>query len=501
MKFKPPQTGVCIVEGLPGSGKSFEAVVRLTRRIQSSRRPHFTNLPLRHRTLKEYLKLQGGERALQYVQPLTEEHFKSFIRRFAAFAELLEAQRAEEAHVSIEAVQREFVEELGPNIWRHERGGEKPNWIPFGSVILIDELHKWFPQERQKQNAELDEALRGFVTMHRHGLYLIELLTQNPMQIDIVFRRNCIEYVHCIDKRKLPFLFGIPLPIPAFFYQLYPAELLEQANGPFKPKPLRSWIRVPALNGGLIWRLYDSFSHVGGARRLNKAMEQTRQQIEGEHYVAGFDQKVDTMLRRRRWMVFGLVKWALIFGVCFLAYLQGSRSPNSAVAADSATESDVEAPELPRPNIGEAVRQRVAERHSAAVRQTAIARTQDVPRGRLAVIGRDYVVIDAKLLRVGEGHADLRLADIDVRERVTFWTDDDGGGALWFLGGEPVRLPREETAEGDADVDGADGEAGPATQPAPRPDRAAPAGGDQGGSARPEPAGGATTRPDGDFDD
>ena len=75
-------TGIELVTGIPGSGKSFHMVERLVDWVLKEQRPVYTNLPLCWRVLRKYLKIKGGEHCAGLIHELTEERFNTFIHGF-----------------------------------------------------------------------------------------------------------------------------------------------------------------------------------------------------------------------------------------------------------------------------------------------------------------------------------------------------------------------------------------------------------------------------------
>ncbi|MAX23861.1 MAG: hypothetical protein CMJ19_05085, partial [Phycisphaeraceae bacterium] len=270
------QTGIEIWDGLPGSGKSYSCVEELIKIIIQQRRPVYTNLPLKMKVLRKLLVIRSLNQATaNYIQPLDLAHFTRFIKRNEIWSKFSEPLRAEGYGYGF--IDRKFNEMEGqPTIT-----GPDADWIPAGSVLILDEFHRWADQRTQRTE---DPAFMLYATMHRHHMHRVIIATQDKMQVSITWRRNSDELVHHTDKRKLPFIFGIPLPIPAFAREYWPKEYMEEST--IGKKPTRVEVFVPWFSGGLIWRLYDSFTHMGGARRLQRALAKTREMVEGDQYQA-----------------------------------------------------------------------------------------------------------------------------------------------------------------------------------------------------------------------
>ena len=466
---KLPETGVRIWEGKPGSGKSYGVMAYVLRSVLGRRRPVYTNLPIRLRPLRAYLRAKRGSMALEYVQPLGEEHFRAFLSRFAQLAAHCEeaVSRGEER----QQAELAWIEENGPHVpracdrdlWRRivgrdgidragadslfdallPAGGERlrPNWIPYGSVIVIDELHKWFDQRDQR--GEIKELL-DTLTMHRHGLYQVEVLTQNAMQVSQSIRRQTTQLVRAIDLRELPVFFGINVPIPMFRYQAYTVTCDADLNDRDRRDPARVWMEVPWLSGGLMWRLYDSFTHVGSLRGLKKRIERTREDHEGDHYDPKREEKVGKALQARRWLVGKIVKTSLVVGLAFLAYRSGRQVADkkleklqaygeksekqsatvsdlekrldamkealaSAAAEGLARKSDDAAAANADPSAGRAARAEL-DRQGAALQALA-----DEPARRVGGIGDGWVMVDGGMYGPGDSLGVWFVSAVDAR--------------------------------------------------------------------------------------
>lgn len=271
------KTGIEIWDGLPGSGKSYSCVDELIRIIIQERRPVYTNLPLRLRVLRKLLVLRSLNPATaNYIQYLDLDHFTRFIKRNEVWAKFSEPLKAEGYGYGF--IDRKFNEMAG----KATISGPDADWIPAGSVLILDEFHRWADQRTQRIE---DPAFMLYATMHRHHMHRIIIATQGAMQVSITWRRNSEELVHHTDKRKLPFLFGIPLPIPAFAREFWPKEYIDQNRA--GQKPTRVEVFIPSFSGGLIWRLYDSFTHMSGSTLpfTNVATNRNNRETNGRTFI------------------------------------------------------------------------------------------------------------------------------------------------------------------------------------------------------------------------
>ena len=490
---RPLEAGIRIWEGGTGSGKSYGVTENIISLVRGARRPIVTNVPLKFRSIRKYLGRVGGETAVGYVSPLSEQHFKAFIARFAGLVRHCEKRETE--GVTRRHAEREYLGEHGPHVsrpysrdeWvlhrsragvddhdaldefgvlpRDGSGKLRPNWIDYGSVIVIDEVHKWFDQRTQ---ADEDKRLLDFLSMHRHGLYLVEVMTQDAMQVSLSFRRLTQYYIRCTNMAQLPFLFGFRFPLPAFRYWMIPAAALENQSQRTSVKPMRSWMRFPWLTTGLIWRLYASHTHCGTARQLRRVVESSRANVEGARYDPNYTKKRKAMLKKRRSIAFGVVKYAAIAAAIVLAWRLGG-SPASADAdavvspaapAPAATPPTASVPApvptaapataSPRPDAdaagllpslpGPAERDSLLSRFGlgrdgvpgSGLRSSAASRSVS-----LAAIGKDYVVVGGRIVGIGETYDGSKLVACDVRRSISLWSDPGPEEELrpWYLGG------------------------------------------------------------------
>lgn len=419
----PLQTGIEFVKGLPGGGKSYYAVSRLLRVILWQRRPIYTNLPIKYRVLRRYLIRKGGRKLARYINPVTKEHLDAFFHRAA----LLGKWRDEGG------TEADFIAQHGP----HVISGKSANWIPYGAVIIIDEAHRWYPQRDQKTESK---AIMDYLTMHRHFLHWWWFLTQHPMNVSLTFRRLADTYIECTDKSRLPFLFGLKLPIKAFCYEEYPGCLVDDGRPQGVVKPIRVWTEIPALSRGLVWRLYSSHVHAGSYRRLANALEESRRAVEGEEYEPPKAEKQrDGIIKRIKSKLARFARWAVILGGVYLVFLlvvnlggksgapeEPERSDNGPVAVSTITKPVEDKPK-PEPK----------EPESTPV---------------LEGVGKGFVVIDGQVIRLGEFWKGLMLGATENEQGIAVFAGRSGVGLVWYVGGTPqLRVPSISESRGAAD--------------------------------------------------
>lgn len=463
--YKPPETGIVILEGLPGSGKSYTATKWSIDTIKNDRRIVYSNLPLKIRVIRALLRKTGGEHLTRYVVELTKEHFYRSVARFADLTAYIESNKrtmskrqAESEwftthgpHVPYPMNQAEWVDyraldhvdaDLARSEWVALAGSDEcgigddgrllANWMEFGSAIVIDEMHKWADQRKQKEE---DPRLLDFLTMHRHGLYFVLLLTQNAMQISIGFRRNCVKFWRCLDMRNMAVIGPIKLPLPLFRYEEIAAAALGDASERTNVKPERTWTEIPFLNGGLYWRLYSSFTHAGSLRQLRQTIERSRQVAEGSKYDPSRTRRKAQMIsNRQRWAL--RLGWMVIAaGACFVSYT-AAKSEGAGQAAAPTVHASVQ----PTPAGGN--------RASGSPPANASTPRLELPRlpaggsehavpapPLLAAVGPGFGVVGQTVVRPGQGIQDAIVQSVDL-ERGCVVLAARGVSVDWFVGSE-----------------------------------------------------------------
>lgn len=313
-------TGVELVTGIPGAGKSFFLVERLLDWILIDKRPVYTNLPLRHRVLKEYLKNSAGPEHAGLIYDLKEENFQRFIEGFGSRQKFIE-----------DALTKGTSRTHAIKKWEKSNTGFENWWIPAGSVIIIDEAHHWYPNPalsnvRKKEPPEL----MTFLTMHRHGQYLINFATQAERQISTTIKSLCSTRFIVQRFDREPLALGISLEFlgfPILRYEKYQGE-----SDPEKSKPLETFTRFPLLPWHQkIFRFYESFTHAGGKYEADNSVKEKRK-------IAGIKEKSKVpkknyTKRITKWFTSKTIKIIILIVICNFFYKCGK---GEAVAVDPA---------------------------------------------------------------------------------------------------------------------------------------------------------------------
>lgn len=421
--WKPPDCQLRFVEGLPGAGKSFMLVRKTLKVIEGERRPVYTNLPIRFRVMRTYLRNRGGEPMANLIVELTETHWKEFLKRNESkqrFREEYKTECKNNAKPYRETTfERVWIETHGPDVTRPGTG-QQPNWIDPYSVIIIDEVQHWHTVDANVKRTEGPE-LRAYLTMMRHHLHDVYIASQSSANVPKTIRDLVRQFwkVEALQERKIAW--GIRfkhLGLRAIGYRAYSAEQMEtmkrdRSGGEFGSQPLEGEVVFPTLpHYQYIFRLYRSFTHVESPRRM---MEQLRK-IHDEAGLTHMQEQLDsyekkeqtTMIRK----AMGFTFKAAILG----AMLTAGVMIGTAVTQNNETETGAEV---------------VAD----APGQLDI--TQPVQwwpeEGKLSAVNMKGVVTNEGSVEIGRRFGLGLLRSVDVHGRRAMFTDADSIW-VWNLG-------------------------------------------------------------------
>lgn len=282
MGFQALSHGVEIIEGLPGSGKSFFGVELALQHVQAGR-PVYTNLPLRMKVFRQYLRNRGGPRLANLIRPLTKEHFERFCERCKRRQDVTDSIRHRRLcgeQIGNRAVVRLVDEAIGEPVYADEyANGEvsvAANDIPAGAVIIIDEVQHWFPMRNQMAESPF---LLSYLSMHRHYWHRLYFLTQDRSRISITIRLYAQKFWHVrnlADDRVAWALTWGTFGLQGFRYACYTPdqeELISRGTA----KPCLHYARFPWMKQhSWKFRLYRSYTHAGSAASLRKSLEVAR---------------------------------------------------------------------------------------------------------------------------------------------------------------------------------------------------------------------------------
>lgn len=309
--------GLEIIEGLMGSGKSYFAVRRVCKVIEEQRRPVYTNLPLRWRVVRQYLRNRGGEELAQLIHRLDEKHWRRFLERQHTYARFLERMRTfkpgelskehleqiynatGEPPFKIFAQQKIYTRQF--EAWfNHMQGepqyeGPHADHIPPTALIVIDEVQHWHGMNTQMTDPNRDD-LQAYLTMCRHHLHWIWVITQDSTRIAKLFRLLYKYNWRVWDRGEDRLAWGIRLKHLGFKgmgYQRYTPDQLEGTN-PENRAASEQFTILPGLKRNRVFfRLYDSFTNVADKRTLQRAQRRAR-------VLAGLDESGRTDNERKQ---------------------------------------------------------------------------------------------------------------------------------------------------------------------------------------------------------
>ena len=194
-------TGVELVTGIPGSGKSFFLVERLIKWITLHKRPVYTNLPLIHRVLRQYLRIKGGELCANLVFELTEQRLNTFLDGFSS----------RQVYIS-DALTSGTSRSKAIADWERANPNFLDWWIPAGSILAVDEAHHWYPNPALSNVRKPEPpSLMTFLTMHRHGQYLVVFATQAERQLSTTVKSLCSTRFQVRRWDREPLMGGLSL--------------------------------------------------------------------------------------------------------------------------------------------------------------------------------------------------------------------------------------------------------------------------------------------------
>lgn len=422
-RWRPPETGIEIMYGRPGSGKSLFAVKRSIKVMREQRRPVYTNLPLRMRVIRQYLRVLGGEELARLIRPLTEEHFNRFIRRYAEHRRFKELQRSANPFLSRLQLRDFWLAEAGPDV----TSGDDANWIPAGSLVIIDEAHHWYPNVALKTVIKKEPPeLMAYLTMHRHLQHWIWVITQADRQISTTFKAlaHRVWRIHPRDDDRLAW--GIRfrhLGIKALGYRAYTPEQEE------KDEPHENYTDFPWWPTNRVYfRLYDSYTHAGSRRELMEGLRAVRVEagLDERGRLSHEDESMGVKKKQRSWFVVFLLGLSKMLGFGLVLSLvlvvgvhlgRNSESDDSDVADDAmaaVSSGDEEVSLQPERN-----------RSYPLVSMTSSG-VRFANSGRIALGGR---------------YEGLELVAFDATAGLSLWNCLDSGG-VWLceLGSVPVYL-------------------------------------------------------------
>jgi hypothetical protein len=279
MDRRIPSTGIVVVAGTPGSGKSYFAVMEMASVVLRERRPVFTNIPIVLGALRAYVVIKGGDRRLAgLIRSLSKDHFDRFcarLQRIDHVAENLSATKtcdkdlAKLSKFSQQDARAEAVaivnKELGePRVVTTSEG--PADWIPPRAVLFLDELHKWYPSRNSREEPS---QILAYTSMHRHIMHRCYVLTQRAMNVSLSFRAMAVEFIFCHEYSRMPVVWIVRVPFKVFKYSFFDSSQIADGEPRHMAKPTFSFLELPFATSHVIYRLYRSYSHAGSVKALH----------------------------------------------------------------------------------------------------------------------------------------------------------------------------------------------------------------------------------------
>lgn len=268
-----------------GSGKTFFMVGRVLDVIIRDGRPVYTNLPLKWRVIRKYLRDRGGEQYANLIVELSEEHWKTFLERqhlkskFRATTQM--RYRLANKPLSTRFLQLLWEMQYGPDVVR-PGGRREANWIEPAASIWIDESHHWHSVEDNMARKE-SPALKAYLTMLRHHLHDLHFATQSEGNLPTTIKRLCEDWwtVRNLSHRRLawgirPSMFGLRY----MGYQNHRGVWKDQSksnNADADESDVENFTIWPTMpNRRWKFRLYKSFTHVESPRAMMESLRRSR---------------------------------------------------------------------------------------------------------------------------------------------------------------------------------------------------------------------------------
>lgn len=451
---KPLPSGIYGLIGAPGSGKSYKAVREIAYSACTQARPIYTNIPIQPKKLRAYIyrklpkSIKGHaarKRRANLVKSISKRHFCEFCKRLAlidqeaekvmdemgtdrhAIGELAEFRMAEARNEAMRRVSEKYGDPV--------LVGRQANWIAPGSVLFLDELHKWFPSKSYKDEPK---EILDFTSMHRHMQLKVIVISQRWMNVSLSFRSMAREVWYCMNYSKRPVLGFLKFDrwFNIFRYMHFNGEDIEERTGLPRPgaKPVWSEMVWPELNGGIEYDLYRSYSHAGTLEQQAAEISKVTAAMMGGEDESEYLENKENEMPKRNTIGQKLNKAIVYMGVFGIAFTIGRcTSPNTTTVV-----------------MGEAEERPVTEEektgvvHNAGVSESAPELPPVWVNRRITSMANNWVMIEGRKYEVGQKHEDLLLLGVDSAAGDSAWiATDQGISYRWRIGGvpQPGRVP------------------------------------------------------------
>lgn len=428
---RPMESGIYGVIGKPGSGKSYWCAKQILGHAALDRRPVYTNIPIKLKRMRAYIvmRMQGPKpvrRVLsKLIRPtLTKQHFSRFCERLSWISERIEELKDTFEHYGD---LEDEIEELEDGFWKQaliesedEFGkfiyaGAKANWFPPGSVLFLDEVHKWFAAKGYRDEPKY---VLDMTSMHRHLQLMIYVVTQRWMNASLSFRSMSIELIRCMNYARVPLL-G-PLRLHAWGLNLFRVgrclpEDYDERNDELKigKRDISFDFEFPTFNKGVYFQLYKSHVHGGSLEDQATELREVRSKLVGSNLIDQLEDKqivTKKGISKMQWFKYGFV-----FAVGLLVAMALMRHKSSSENNSPGTSTKQQA--VTTPAIAhEPEKTPFYEAHS------------------LSGVVADGVYIGTKKIRIGQSFDGFKLQKVDIENGKTYWQKNNGQILDWTLG-------------------------------------------------------------------
>lgn len=426
---RPMDSGIYGVIGKPGSGKSYWCAKQILTHAALDRRPVYTNIPIRLKRMRAYIVMRTqGPKAVRrslskLIRPtLTKQHFGRFCERLSWISDRIEELKDEwEGYGELDEQVEEELEdgfwkqallesddEFGPPVY----AGCKANWFPPGSVLFLDEVHKWFAAKNYRDEPKY---VLDMTSMHRHLQLMIYVVTQRWMNASLSFRSMSIELIRCVNYARVPLL-G-PLRLHAWGLNLFRVgrclpEDYDERNDELKigKKDITFNFEFPTFNGGVYFQLYRSHVHGGSLEDQARELREVRSRLVGNNLIDQLEDKQN--VKTKPMSKVQMFKYAVAFLVGVFVAMTFMKPEKEVV------EVPVKVP-------------------TQVTTNTRTAQPQQQPvyqRHMITGVVNGGAYIGSQLVRVGQSVEGYRLAKVDVNHGQTMWTGQNGDAVDWPVG-------------------------------------------------------------------
>ncbi|MEM1107110.1 MAG: zonular occludens toxin domain-containing protein [Planctomycetota bacterium] len=492
----PLATGIAGVIGKPGHGKSYCMAAMMVYQVVTQRRPVYTNLPIEWDAMRNHIRDQAygsddyRDALPKLIRKMSKQHFERFMLRLQAVCRRSEEIKDDlnllvdpELNEALSRVddQTELDGEIDAAAWRQACDeqtvsagpviyyGPGANWVPPGTVFVLDELHKWFNSRGYRNE---DQAVQDFTSMHRHLQARIFIITQRWLNVSLSFRSMTDDLVLLKNFGRVNF--G-PIKPADWGWNIFRARWVRaddydeslEAIKPGRHAFATDWY-VPNIMARHreIFDIYRSTSHAGGIEEQHEELKRVRTEMVGTDAIETDYEEVEYEMKRAK------TAWFLpmVMGFCMGLLVTFVMTPDVEDAVDRMAEKQYE------------------------IQQTSIATIQAADhdedeeatepeldpwmRHKVTGVTASGAFIENTFYALGDTYDVLQLLRLNATTGKTYWHHADGRVVIWAVGdvgrwGVPERpAPTPDVESPGAAAPEATASAGPAADRRLRPGEA-----------------------------